>query len=89
MNMSEQDQPSLMDILHRAHQNIGHIPSEILSDGHHSTSPGHITEYHLSHYFELAVECINSFAGLIVLAAVLLAGTNLLIISTNVACGKS
>ncbi len=46
-----------------------------------------ITHYHLSYYFEIAVECINSVAGLIVLFAVLLAGVNLLIIAFNVAAG--
>eukprot|EP01031_Cornospumella_fuschlensis_P043988 gene43988-53777_t len=59
--------------------------SEILS--HHSNEH-EITHYHLSYYFELAVEVINSLAGMIVLCAVLLAGINLFIVLWNVATGS-
>eukprot|EP01039_Chlorochromonas_danica_P000932 gene932-1014_t len=55
---------------------------------HHNTSSSHeISQYHLSHLFEIAIECINSLAGLIVLFAVILAGVNLVIIGVNVATG--
>lgn len=57
---------------------------------HHNASSSHeISQYHLSHLFEIAIECINSLAGLIVLFAVILAGVNLVIITVNVATGIS
>lgn len=60
---------------------IDHVMEE------HGLGMHEITHYHLSYYFEMAVECINSVAGLIVLLAVLLAGVNLLIVIFNAALG--
>jgi hypothetical protein len=54
-----------------------------------SSSLHEVTRYHLSCYFELAVEGVNSFAGLVVLCAVLLAGINLFIVVFNAATGTS
>lgn len=42
-----------------------------------------INHYHLSFYFEIAVEFINSLAGVLVLMAVILAGINLIIVGVN------
>lgn len=42
-----------------------------------------INHYHLSFYFEMAVEFINSLAGVLVLMAVCLAGVNLIIVGIN------
>lgn len=62
---------------------------ESLIPGDHSAGLHEINHYHLSYYFELAVEIINSLAGMIVLCAVLLAGINLGIVLFNVATGES
>ncbi|RYG62968.1 hypothetical protein EON64_16870 [archaeon] len=61
------------------------LPGEV----HHTGGVHEINHYHLSYYFELAVEVINSLAGMIVLCAVLLAGINLGIVLFNVATGES
>ena len=42
-----------------------------------------INHYHLTYYFEVAVECVNSLAGVLVLIAVCLAGINLFIVAVN------
>ena len=47
-----------------------------------------INHYHLTFYFEVAVECVNSLAGLLVLLAVCLAGVNLAIVAINSVSGK-
>jgi hypothetical protein len=46
-----------------------------------------INHYHLTFYFEVAVECVNSLAGLLVLLAVCLAGVNLGIVAINSVTG--
>ena len=48
-----------------------------------------INHYHLTFYFEVAVECVNSLAGLLVLLAVCLAGVNLAIVAINSVTGKN
>jgi len=48
-----------------------------------------INHYHLSFYFEMAVEFINSLAGVLVLMAVCLAGVNLIIVGINSMTGTS
>jgi hypothetical protein len=71
--------------LDASREQLDHHPHDV-----NSIATDHeITHYHLSYYFEIAVECINSAAGMIVLLAVLLAGINMLIISFNVATGTS
>lgn len=47
-----------------------------------------INHYHLSFYFEMAVEFINSLAGVLVLMAVCLAGVNLIIVGVNSMTGS-
>mmetsp|Transcript_25658 Transcript_25658/g.35286 ORF Transcript_25658/g.35286 Transcript_25658/m.35286 type:complete len:363 (-) Transcript_25658:839-1927(-) len=47
-----------------------------------------INHYHLSFYFEMAVEFINSLAGVLVLMAVCLAGVNLIIVGINSMTGS-
>lgn len=47
-----------------------------------------INHYHLTYYFEVAVECVNSLAGLLVLIAVCLAGINLVIVAINSVTGE-
>eukprot|EP01036_Dinobryon_divergens_P035712 gene35712-46328_t len=47
-----------------------------------------INHYHLTYYFEVAVECVNSLAGVLVLIAVCLAGINLFIVAVNSMTGS-
>jgi hypothetical protein len=56
----------------------------------HSNSTDHyaLSHYHLSNYFEIAVEFIDSIAGLIVLFSVGLACLNLIIVGVNIILGK-
>ena len=42
-----------------------------------------IHHYRMSHWFELAVEVINSCAGMLVILSVLLAGVNIMIVAIN------
>jgi hypothetical protein len=61
---------------------------ESFDDSIHNPSEHYaLTHYHLSNYFEVAVELIDSMAGIIVLLAVGLACLNLLIVGTNVVLG--
>lgn len=48
-----------------------------------------INHYHLTFYFEVAVECVNSLAGLLILMAVCLAGVNLGIVAINSVTGRN
>jgi uncharacterized membrane protein len=45
--------------------------------------------YHLSQFFEVAVEIINSVAGIIILIACFLAGLNLILVAVNSMTGAS
>lgn len=42
-----------------------------------------IDHFHLAYHFELAVEIINSLAGCLIIFAVILAGTNLVVVGIN------
>ena len=64
------------------------VERAVLNEQQHSLNDSHfdhheINHYHLSYYFEMAVEFINSLAGILVLIAVFLAGINLFIVGIN------
>lgn len=58
-------------------------------NGHQNhDSHGAHAEYQFSPYFERAVELINTAAGLIVMASVILAGINIILVALNANFGK-
>ena len=60
------------------------------SHGEHSSgSHGSHGQYQMSPYFEKAVEIINTAAGIIVMASVILAGVNLILVAINANFGTS
>mmetsp|Transcript_10574 Transcript_10574/g.11405 ORF Transcript_10574/g.11405 Transcript_10574/m.11405 type:complete len:258 (+) Transcript_10574:198-971(+) len=61
--------------------------SKHMTEEHHHSAVDHHSSYHLSNYFEFAVEFVNSIAGLIVLFAVFLACLNLMLVACNTATG--
>ena len=74
--------PKVEDVIDNAfNSNTHHL--------HNLESPHEINHYHLSYYFEIAVECINSIAGLIILFAVFLAIVNLFIVAINASTGRN
>ena len=58
------------------------------SSGHHNEHNHSSLNYQLSPYFEKAVELINAAAGIIVMASVVLAGVNLILVAVNANFGK-
>ena len=71
---------------HNTHDAHGHgQQSHGQTHGHGQGSHG---QYQLSPYFEKAVEIINTAAGIIVMASVLLAGVNLILVAINANFGK-
>lgn len=62
--------------------------SKHMTEEHHHSAVDHHSSYHLSNYFEFAVEFVNSIAGLIVLFAVFLACLNLMLVACNTATGR-
>jgi hypothetical protein len=55
---------------------------------HHDHGHGDHHSYKLAPQFEFAVECINSFAGIVVFFAVFLTVLNLFVVSLNSMLGK-
>lgn len=79
---------SLQKLLHHGAENESEASIFDELGTHEHQQQHEITQYHLAHYFEFAVELINSLAGLIVLFAVLLAVLNLTIVLCNSLFGK-
>jgi hypothetical protein len=67
--------------------NESHVSSLDHDSAHHDGGYSY-HHYHLTNYFEFAVECVNSLAGLIVLFAVFLTFWNLLVIIVNAVFGS-
>lgn len=71
------------------HQHSSHDNSEHHSSNHHGNEHhGAHGAYHFSPYFERAVELINAAAGILVIASVLLAGLNLILVAFNANFGE-
>ena len=83
------------DVTHEHHSS----PYVKIEQSHHTdhnsdhqdqhTSHGAHGQYQMSPYFEKAVEIINTAAGIIVMASVILAGINLILVAINANFGKS
>jgi hypothetical protein len=71
---------------------IGNLTSFMMNtttSHHRSHEPGnHHHHYRISPHFEMAVEYINSFAGLIILMGVVLSILNLIVVFVNAAAGR-
>jgi hypothetical protein len=70
-----------------SHNSAHHGESHHNEHDNHSSHGGH-AEYQFSPYFERAVELINTAAGLIVMASVILAGINIILVALNANFGK-
>ena len=78
------------NIHHSAHDDSGLQSSNHHSKEHHDAHSAHgaHADYHFSPYFERAVELINAAAGMLVIASVLLAGLNLILVAFNANFGE-
>lgn len=70
-----------------SHNSAHHGKSHHNEHDNHSSHGAH-AEYQFSPYFERAVELINTAAGLIVMASVILAGINIILVALNANFGK-
>lgn len=70
-----------------SHNSAHHGESHHNEHDSHGSHGAH-AEYQFSPYFERAVELINTAAGFIVLASVILAGINIILVALNANFGK-
>lgn len=75
---------------HSSHDISGHQNPTHHSEEQHDAHGAHgaHADYHFSPYFERAVELINAAAGMLVIASVLLAGLNLILVAFNANFGE-